>query len=119
MYPRLPVACAWCGCASGWAHPPTTPGNNATAWTIIERTAFVEITGRYNFGRVVFATGWDAASVILKVLDPSVGHWKTYRLPKASHAWDHLWCVTRRVGVCVYVCVWPQRNTPNVMRRRP
>jgi hypothetical protein len=57
-----------------------------TPWTILESTAFVEIESRYNFGRVVYAVGlvfflvsftskiikttrWDAASVLLKVLD--------------------------------------------------
>ena len=30
--------------------------------------------------------------MILKVLDPALnGKWMTYRLPKASHAYDHLW----------------------------
>ena len=70
------------------------PGTN---WTIIERTAFVEVTGRHNMGQVVFAVGWDDASVILKVIqnggDEPVfdGSLQTYRLPKASHAYDHLW----------------------------
>ena len=40
------------------------PGNQ---WTIIAKTAFVEVTGRRNFGRVIYALGWDYASVILKV----------------------------------------------------
>ncbi|EDQ88254.1 uncharacterized protein MONBRDRAFT_9225 [Monosiga brevicollis MX1] len=63
-----------------------------------QRTAFVEVTGRSNFGRVVYALGWDKRSAILKVLDngdgadPSIDtNWQTYRLPKASHAYDHLW----------------------------
>ena len=65
-------------------------------WTILERTAFVEVTGRHNMGAVVFAMGWDDASVILKVLEtgadmPAYGGTTTYRLPKASHAYDHLW----------------------------
>jgi hypothetical protein len=67
-------------------------------WTIIEETAFVEVTGRFNMGATVFALGWDDASVILKVIDtgtsadPSFdGAIQTYRLPKASHAYDHLW----------------------------
>jgi hypothetical protein len=38
-------------------------------WTIIANTAFVEVTGRRNFGRVMYALGWDARSVILKVFD--------------------------------------------------
>jgi hypothetical protein len=36
-------------------------------WTIEERTAFVEVTGRHNMGQVLFAMGWDDASVILRV----------------------------------------------------
>ncbi|CAG5122323.1 unnamed protein product, partial [Candidula unifasciata] len=64
------------------------PGQN---WTILERTAFVEVTGRRNFGQVIYALGWDYRSVILKVFDPANNYWQTYRLPKASHAYDHLW----------------------------
>ena len=40
------------------------PGHN---WTIIESEAFVEVAGRGNFGKVIYALGWDTASVILKV----------------------------------------------------
>ena len=73
----------------------TWDGTSAN-WTILERTAFVEVTGRHNMGAVVFAMGWDDASVILKVLEtgadmPAYGGMTTYRLPKASHAYDHLW----------------------------
>jgi len=70
------------------------PGTN---WTILEHTAFVEVSGRANFGKVMYALGWDDRSVLLKVLvGESVdkheeGVWRTYRLPKASHAYDHLW----------------------------
>ena len=47
-------------------------------------------------GEVVFALGWDDASVILKIIEnggdePAFGGLQTYRLPKASHAYDHLW----------------------------
>jgi len=65
-----------------------------TNWTIISNTAFVEVTGRRNFGRVMYAVGWDYRSVILKVFDgrsTDYNYWQTYRLPKASHAYDHLW----------------------------
>jgi hypothetical protein len=58
-------------------------------WTILEKTAFNEVTGRRNLGEVIFATGWDKASAILKVF--AEGHWSTYRLPKASHCFDHYW----------------------------
>ncbi len=43
-----------------------------------------------SFGNAVFATGWDNASVILKVL--THGKWSTYRLPKASHTFDQTSC---------------------------
>ena len=75
----------------------TWQGNATSPWVILEETAFTEVTGRYNFGQVVFALGWDDASVILKVVDngaDEVSYDKsvqTYRLPKASHAYDHLW----------------------------
>jgi len=58
-------------------------------WTILEKTAFNEVTGRRNMGKVIFATGWDKASAILKVF--AAGQWSTYRLPKASHCFDHYW----------------------------
>jgi len=58
-------------------------------WTILERTSFNEVTGRGNMGKALFATGWDKASAILKVLVN--GNWATYRLPKASHCFDHYW----------------------------
>ena len=74
-------------------------GITNSSWEVLEKTAFVEIAGRRNFGKVVYSIGWDSASVLLKVSssdtgkpnDPSSFSWKTYRLPKASHAFDHLW----------------------------
>ena len=36
------------------------------SWNILEETAFVEVAGRGNFGKVIYAVGWDARSVILK-----------------------------------------------------
>lgn len=58
-------------------------------WTVLERSPFNEVTGRKNMGEVIFATGWDRMSAILKVF--TGGHWSTYRLPKASHTFDHFW----------------------------
>jgi hypothetical protein len=58
-------------------------------WTVLEEKPFNEVTGRKNMGEVIFATGWDRASAILKVF--SKGVWSTYRLPKASHCFDHYW----------------------------
>lgn len=62
---------------------------DGSKWTILERKAFNEVTGRRNWGQPIFATGWDKASAILRVLVD--GHWQTYRLPKASHTWEHYW----------------------------
>ena len=47
---------------SGGGRLASWDGNPAHNWTILERTAFVEVTGRRNFGEVVYAVGWDAAS---------------------------------------------------------
>ncbi|MBD3183013.1 hypothetical protein GF312_12030 [Candidatus Poribacteria bacterium] len=58
-------------------------------WTILETKAFNEVTGRKNMGGVIFATGWDSASAILKVF--TKGQWSTYRLPKATHCFDQYW----------------------------
>lgn len=62
---------------------------DGTRWAIIERKPFNEVTGRRNWGQVIFATGWDRASAILEVLID--GRWQRYRLPKASHTWEHGW----------------------------
>ncbi|MBN2290519.1 MAG: hypothetical protein JXQ83_14390 [Candidatus Glassbacteria bacterium] len=58
-------------------------------WTILENKPFMDVSCRNNLGNVVFASGWDDSSAILKVLSDS--GWSTYRLPKASHAYDHGW----------------------------
>jgi len=60
-------------------------------WKVLERTAFCEVTGRGNFSGTIFATGWDKASAILKVYTDADKTWRTYRLPKASHTFDHMW----------------------------
>ena len=59
---------------------------NGKTWTIIEKTAFCEVMGTRS---TIFATGWDPTSAILKVF--AKGKWATYRLPKASHSFDHAW----------------------------
>jgi len=62
-------------------------------WTILERTAFFEITARKNFGCTLFASGMDDKSVKLNVLDtgcsdapvpPDASRWQHYRLPKCA-----------------------------------
>lgn len=58
-------------------------------WTILEKTGFNEVTGRRNWDEVIFATGWDRASAILMACVK--GKWQKYRLPKASHNFEHFW----------------------------
>jgi hypothetical protein len=64
---------------------------DGTAWTIIERKPFIGVTGRGTFAPTMFANGWDQASAILKVWTEADKKWTTYRLPKASHCFDHKW----------------------------
>ncbi len=59
-------------------------------WTILERSPFVEVTGRGS-GVPLFATGWDRASALLHVYTDADKQWTRYRLPKASHTFDHMW----------------------------
>ena len=61
------------------------------AWRIIERKPFICIGGLGWFGKTIFANGWDRASAILKVYTGGDGQWRTYRMPKASHCFDHKW----------------------------
>ena len=59
-------------------------------WTVLEETAFCEVTGRPSaVHATILATGWDRASVLLKVL--AGGRWQTYRLPVGSHCYEHMW----------------------------
>ena len=60
-------------------------------WTIIERNPFIEVNGRGDFAGTIFAMGWDKRSAILQVFTEANGEWKRYRLPKASHCFDHMW----------------------------
>jgi hypothetical protein len=60
-------------------------------WTVLERKPFVCVHGRGEFSGTIFATGWDRASAILKVFTAADQTWRTYRLPKASHCFDHKW----------------------------
>jgi hypothetical protein len=66
-------------------------------WRIVERKQFCDVTGPDGiYGgnddkSPLWAIGWDRKSVILKLLDQ--GKWSTFRMPKASHAFDpkHGW----------------------------
>lgn len=64
---------------------------DGTAWRIIERKPFTAISGRGDFTDTIFATGWDQASAILEVYTARNDTWTRYRLPKASHTFDHKW----------------------------
>lgn len=60
-------------------------------WTVLERKPFLSVNGLGKFGGTIFANGWDRASAILKVYTRGDNKWTTYRLPKASHCWEHKW----------------------------
>lgn len=72
---------------------------NGKEWKVIRRNQFTEITGPGGIcgnknpeTDPLWATGWDAKSVILGTRDAAQG-WSFYRLPKASHTYDgaHGW----------------------------
>lgn len=58
-------------------------------WRIVDSNPFVEVTGRQSLSDAVYAIGWDKSSTLLKIFVN--GEWRTYRLPKATHAFDHTW----------------------------
>lgn len=62
-------------------------------WRILDRKPYVGINGMGGFSTcgTMFAQGWDRASVILKAFTAADGKWTNYRLPKASHNFDHMW----------------------------
>ena len=60
-------------------------------WTVVERKPYVGLGGLGPYGHNVFASGWDRASAILKVFTGADQTWTTYRLPKASHCFEHKW----------------------------
>ncbi|HEY9335717.1 MAG TPA: hypothetical protein VIQ79_14890 [Kribbella sp.] len=64
---------------------------DGTQWRILREDPFTAIGGRHEFGGTIFATGWDRASAILEVFTESDRKWTRYRLPKASHCFDHKW----------------------------
>ncbi len=70
----------------------------ASSWVIIDQNKYTDITGPGGiYGNTsrddpLWAIGWDNKSVLLNVCDHN-GHWKRFRLPKASytHDADHGW----------------------------
>lgn len=66
---------------------------NGTTWKIIERKQFTDVTGPGGIygapddAAPAWSIGWDKRSVLLKLLDG--GQWYTYRLPRATHTYDH------------------------------
>lgn len=72
--------------------------NGSGNWSLIRRNQFTEVTGPGGLSGnaqpatdPIWSVGWDFRSLILMVL--SEGKWTSYRLPKASHAYDgaHGW----------------------------
>jgi len=57
-------------------------------WRILEQKPFNEVWSSSAFAAPILATGWDNASVILKVFIPRTKEWITYRLPKSSKTFD-------------------------------
>lgn len=77
------------GCLAEW---------DGTDWTVVRRNQFTEVTGPgglYGNDRPetdpIWTIGWDHRSLILMCRDR--GTWHSFRLPKASHAYDgaHGW----------------------------
>jgi hypothetical protein len=64
---------------------------DGSSWKVLRRDPFTAIGGRHEFGGTIFATGWDRASAILEVFTEADQKWTRYRLPKASHTFDHTW----------------------------
>lgn len=58
-------------------------------WHALSRKPHMDCACRKNMGEVIFCTGWDEASVLMWALVK--GKWQRYRLPKASHTFDHAW----------------------------
>jgi hypothetical protein len=69
------------GCLAEWG---------GKQWTVVDRSAFTEISNLGSMSETVVATGWDRASAILKIRGRD-GQWSNCRLPKASPAYDQAW----------------------------
>jgi hypothetical protein len=58
-------------------------------WKMLSDKPHMDVAARQDMGSVMFATGWDEASVLFWTLVK--GEWQRWRLPKASHAFSHAW----------------------------
>jgi hypothetical protein len=58
-------------------------------WKALSRKPHMDCAARNNLGSVLFCSGWDESSALLWALIK--GQWRRYRLPKASHTFDHAW----------------------------
>jgi len=56
-------------------------------WNRLSDKPHMDVAARQDMGAVLFATGWDEASVLFWALVE--GTWQRYRLPKATHAMSH------------------------------
>jgi hypothetical protein len=59
------------------------------SWRALSRKPHMDVAARQDMGQVLFCTGWDEMSVLFSALVE--GKWQRYRLPKASHAFQHAW----------------------------
>ncbi len=57
------------------------------SWTLVDRSAFGEVSNLASMGERVIALGWDRASAILR-MRKGPGRWDTYRLPKGSRTFS-------------------------------
>jgi len=64
---------------------------DGSAWRVIDRHPYVAVHSLSAFGNTIFASGWDRASAVLNVYTKADDRWTKYRMPKASHCWDHKW----------------------------
>lgn len=62
---------------------------DGTNWSRLSDKPHMDAAAREDMGNVLFATGWDEASVLFWALVR--GKWRRYRLPKASQAFSHAW----------------------------
>ncbi|WP_148239344.1 hypothetical protein [Ruania zhangjianzhongii] len=86
-------------CSNEYAEPEWAGDRNrgrlaefdGSQWRILVDKPFTAIAGRGDFAGTIFASGWDRASAILDVYTEVDDRWTRYRMPKASHTFDHKW----------------------------